>query len=156
MSTRSIDVDKEELEEMNEQISKVMSSDAFLEQLRIVVDADKDERLDVAMEHLTPEAMKKAGVDLPKGTRISSRYFEGSDVQPVELGEIRNRPNLMTEMHKVNPTIFGDLRRRDPKLINELIQTAQPIGGPSGEDFVTVCASAGLGGTVCVSVGGDV
>lgn len=156
MPNGRITIDERKLRQYSEEFAEVVSSDAFLEQLKRVAEAPEDERLGLAAQRLTPEALRAEGIDLPDATRISSRYFEGSDVPVIELGELRDRPNVVTELNRTNPGILDELRTRNPILLDELARLPE-FGRPTGEDFLTVCASVGTPGVpVCVTVGGEV
>lgn len=145
---------KEQLVELNQQLSKAMTDPVVLKELdRISEISDSDERLRRARENLTPEALRKKGVDLPDRTRLSTRYFEqpGTETLSVKLGD-PEKPRIVDLIARERPDYYERLQER-PDLLSELSQLDPMIS----ELGITICASVGTPFVpVCVTVGDEV
>lgn len=73
-----VELDIEALRAQAEQNCQLMASAYFLGAWQDVVAHPDSERGARGRERLTPAALRKGGIDVPEGLRISSRYFEKS------------------------------------------------------------------------------
>ncbi|MFE9328209.1 hypothetical protein ACIHDR_43520 [Nocardia sp. NPDC052278] len=77
-------VAKKLLDATNEMIA-TLSSPAFVAAMKKLKKTSVDKRLEVASKILTPTALAAAGVKLPSGMRVTSRYFEQGDPDIIEV-----------------------------------------------------------------------
>ena len=95
--------DPEELRKLTDQILRSVTSQQFLDQVQAVEDAPTDQKLVAASARLTPDTLRRAGVDLPEGVRVSSRYFEEGLGVPVELADGKAGENIVNALNRVRP-----------------------------------------------------
>lgn len=148
------ELDPERLTEITNQMVEAITSPPYVEAMRAVKAAEGSQRLEEAMERLTPDALRKQGVKLPEDMRISSRFFEAG-FKPVELGEPIGTRNLLTELRVTDPEAFrriNKIRVINPHLHEELIHRLIPDERLSP---VALCGCAcGGAATVCGGAGG--
>lgn len=140
-------LDRGYLKERTDEILRSATSPEFLAQLEEVRSAPKEQRIDEAAKRLTPDAMRKAGVNLPEGVRISSRYFEEGEDFDIELGDIGGRIAIVPALNQIQPGFLDRLRGERPDLFKQLV--GHPYLGPSD---LSVCVCVGAG--PCLGIGG--
>lgn len=136
------------LEETNK-IAESITSAEFLDQLEAVRRMPSEARIGEAAKRLTPDAMREAGVDLPTGVRISSRYFEEGDDYQIELGDIEGRIPVVPALEELKPGFLDELRHESPDLFKQLAAERLPVGKAEGW---SACVCVGKG--ICAGIGG--
>jgi len=106
----------------------------------------EERRIDEAAKRLTPDALRRAGVALPEGARISSRYFEEGETFSIELGDISGRIPVVPAISELQPGLLDKLRIERPDLFNQLV--SQPYARANGR---CVCIGAGA----CLGIGDE-
>lgn len=149
------ELDPQRLREITEQMLRAMTSPEFVEQLQAVRNARGDRQLAEASQRLTPEALREAGVDLPDGMRISSRYFEEDYDFPIELGDIGDGPNIVNALNEAQPGLLDDLKDEHPEAFRKIVTVDSDGVMPTGEPGVLAGCCGGGGATVCGCCGGD-
>jgi hypothetical protein len=142
------------LREITNRMVDAVTSPQFIEAMRAVRAAPEDRRLVEASRRLAPDALRAAGVPLPNGVRISSRYFEQGR-EPVECGDWPDgRANVLNFLNEVQPGLMDRLRTEAPEVFRQLSAPATISGsaGPTARP-VAGCCGAG-GGSVCGCCGG--
>ena len=142
-------LDSESLRKESDKILRSLTSPQFLEQLEEVRRTPPDRRIAEATRRLTPEALRKAGVDLPEGVRLSSRYFEEGEDFNIELGERPGQIAVVPAIEDVQPGFLDKLRRERPDLFNQLVRQPNFAGGLTSW---SVCGC--VGGGFCGGIGG--
>lgn len=92
MAHEMLDVDR--LRIITSEIIVALISPPFVEAMRTMRSTPEHERLRVAAQILSTEALRSKGVPLPADMRITSRYFE-TGVQTIEVSdspEVGQRP----------------------------------------------------------------
>jgi len=142
-------LDRESLRQSTDQILKSVTSPEFLAQLEAVRRIPRERRIEEAAKRLTPDAMRAAGISLPEGVRISSRYFEEGEDFNIELGETRGRIPVVPALTEIQPGFLDKLRAERPDLFKQLVAHPLPAGD---ETSWSACVCVGAG--VCVGIGG--
>jgi hypothetical protein len=70
------DLDPDHLQKVTAEMIETITSPAFVEAMRKMKAAPADQKLSEGARLLNPDTLRKAGVPLPDGMRITSRYFE--------------------------------------------------------------------------------
>jgi hypothetical protein len=70
------EIDPKRLTKITADMIAAITSPAYVEAMNTLKKTPMEKRLAVATKLLTPDALRKKGVKLPEGMRISSRYFE--------------------------------------------------------------------------------
>lgn len=143
------------MREQTEQNCRLLKSEAFLSQLQAVIDSREGQRIDEAAKRLTPQALREAGVQLPKGLRVSSRYFEPELKRPLELGDVYERVNLVGTLAELSPGILSKLREQEPDLLDNLTERLEPRR-PGDIGPLAACGGIGVSvpaGGVCACFG---
>ena len=79
--------DAKDLKAKTDEMIKAISSPAFVAAMRQLRNTPVAERLVKGAELLNPATLAAAGVPLPKGMRITSRYFEPGQTSVLEVDE---------------------------------------------------------------------
>lgn len=145
----TVRLERESLIEETEEVLKSVTSAEFLDQLEAVRRVPRESRISEAAKRLTPAAMRKAGVDLPEGVRLSSRYFEEGDDFSIELGDVEGQIPVVPALEELQPDFLDKLRSDRPDLFKQLVGQPLTVGG---ETSWSACVCVGAG--VCVGVGG--
>ena len=144
-----MNLDRESLRQSTDEILRSVTSPEFLAQLEAVRRIPRERRIEEAAKRLTPTAMRAAGVNLPEGIRISSRYFEEGEDFNIELGERHGRVPVVPALADMQPGFLDKLRSDRPDLFKQLVTHPLPAGD---ETSWSACACVGAG--VCVGIGG--
>jgi hypothetical protein len=142
-------LERDALKESVNELLKSVTSPEFLAQLEDVRRIPRERRIDEATKRLTPSAMRQAGIKLPDGIRISSRYFEEGDDFTIELGDVTDRIPVVPAINEIQPGFLDKLRMERPDLFRQLV--GQPYWN-GGTLSWSACACVGAG--VCVGIGG--
>ena len=141
--------DAEKLRAMTNEIIEAITSDEFLSRMESMREATLQERLEMAQKLLSVEGLRKAGVDLPEGMRISSRYFE-EDVGVFEFGNVRefdeqNAEVLATSSEKLAGVSLevASMRTEDARLLCVLSTGNVVMGTCGGAGAASICACGG-------------
>lgn len=137
-----------DLRDQSEKILKAVTSPEFLAQLEFVRNAPPGERLVEASNRLTPDALRAAGVDIPSGVRISSRYFEDGSDTSIELADTLSGTNIVNALNATRPGLLDDLRLRNPDVFRRIVSEPHSVRDNAG-----LCVCVG-GAGVCVGIGG--
>jgi hypothetical protein len=86
------DLLREEINKMTE----ALTHPAYVDAMKNVRNAPRDERLVVGSRLLNPDALRAQGVLLPENMRISSRYFDEDNPQGAEFGTPRGLDSKAT------------------------------------------------------------
>lgn len=113
-------LEKEALKKQTEKNAKLLMSEEFLTQLDAILNAPEGERIDEAAKRLTPEALRKAGVPVPEGLRISSRYFEPGLKRPLQFGDTNERMNALNVIAESSPGILSQLKKLNPEALDRI------------------------------------
>ena len=81
------EIDPARLKKITAEMIAALTSPGYVQAMATLKQTPLDKRLSVAAKLLTPDALKKAGVPLPAGMRISSRYFEPSSPTVIRVGD---------------------------------------------------------------------
>ncbi len=141
----------ESMSAATKEMVEAITHPSYVEAMRILKSAPKEKRLSEAMKRLTPEALREKGVPLPKGMRISSRYFE-PDIPPVEMGELSSGDrSILKQIGERDPGILDRLRAKEPDVFKELaaIDLREDVIDP-----LALCVCACGGGGICGGAGG--
>jgi hypothetical protein len=138
------DDDKTKLRNATQAIIDALTAPEYVAALQAVKDAPMEKRLLEATQRLTPDALRKAGVKLPDGMRISSRYFESDLPKPLDFGDFAGgKPNPLAKLSTANPGLLDDLRANNP-----LALTAFSDESASGGNMSDL-PMAKIGGCTC-------
>ena len=138
------DPDVARLRKETQEIIDALTSPAYVAALRAVKAAPESKRLLEASKRLTPDALRKQGVAVPEGMRISSRYFEKGFPQPIEFGDRADgKPNPVAALNESNPGLLDEMRSNNPELFKVIASDETPP--PSGNNFTL----ASIGGCAC-------
>ncbi len=149
-------LDKDELRQQTERNCELLKSEAFLEQLDAILNAPEGERIDEAARRLTPKALRSAGVELPKGVRVSSRYFESRLKRPLEFGDVEERVNAVTALAEISPGVLEKMHSLDPDVLERInIPGRAELPGRGDVGPLAACAGVGVraGVGVCACFG---
>ncbi|SFV37033.1 hypothetical protein [Hyphomicrobium facile] len=153
---------KARLRDETQSIIDALTAPAYVAALRAVKAAPVEKRLLEATKRLTPEALRREGVNLPEGMRISSRYFESDLPKPLELGDLPDgRPNPLIKLSVSNPGLLDDLRANNPAALAALLSDSHTnLGNVTELPMVRFggchCGGGtlpGIGGTACGGAG---
>ncbi|WP_347138856.1 hypothetical protein [Paracoccus sp. SSK6] len=75
------------MKEMTDSIIDAITSEPFLKRMEEIRKLPMEERLMRARDILSVDGLREAGVSMPEGMRISSRYFE-EDLGVLEFGNV--------------------------------------------------------------------
>lgn len=89
-------IDPDFLKAHTDKIIAAITSPAYVEAMKKLRGTPSEMRRALAEKILTPDALRAAGVPLPAGMRISSRYFQSDFPESIELGDMNIRPNMET------------------------------------------------------------
>jgi hypothetical protein len=156
-------LDPEFLRKTTQDLIEALTSPAYVEALVAVREAPKEKRLVEASRRLTPDGLRKLGVPIPPGMRISSRYFETGfpDSIDVQLGDPqKGGVNLINALNEVKPGLLDSLHINNPEIYEELVTRTdidlptarfklctcggRTVSGPLGIGHGTVCGGAGV------------
>jgi hypothetical protein len=145
-------VTRERLKKMTDEIIEAITSDEFMSRMAQLRTASLDKRLETAQSLLSVDGLRKAGVNLPDGMRISSRYFE-ENVGTFEFGNV----SVLEELQKVDPGFVTTLRAQKLEIYRNLVTghsttTTAACESASGHTVMGTCGGAGAG-TVCACGG---
>ncbi len=101
--TNDGEFDSARLRQMTDQMIDAITSPGFVEAMRQLRQAPVEQRLAQGAKLLNPAKLRTAGVPLPDGMRITSRYFEPGKPEVIEVPE-GGRPRRVTRS-----TIKGDV-----------------------------------------------
>lgn len=124
----------EELKKMTDSIIEAITSDEFLERMEEIRKSSIDDRLLRARDLLSIDGLRQAGVNLPDGMRVSSRYFE----EGVGLIEFGNIDELHTSIADTYDPIITLKDGSSAKHAGPII-----MGTCGGAGAGTVCACGG-------------
>jgi len=79
------DIDVKQLKKITDELIAAISSPPFVAAMKKIKQTPMDKRLAYASRHLTPAVLARAGVKLPKGMRVTSRYFEPGSPDIIEV-----------------------------------------------------------------------
>lgn len=85
------DIDPLKLKKDTDQLISAISSPQFVAAMKRMKETPMAERLALASKTLTPSALTEAGVNLPKGMRVTSRYFEPGSPDIIEVDAFGSR-----------------------------------------------------------------
>ncbi len=80
-------MDRVKLERQMHDIVEMITHPEFVEAMRNMKAADPNERQEVGRQTLTPNALKERGVPMPENMRITSRYFEASPPEIIDVNQ---------------------------------------------------------------------
>lgn len=146
-----MELNREALIERSNEVLQAVTSPEFLAQLEAVRAVPVEHRLAEAARRLTPDAMRRAGVRLPEGIRISSRYFEEGQNFNIELGDIPRRISVVPAIMEIDPDFLDKLRVARPDVFTHIV-TEPPFAGDDLTNRWSVCGCAG--GGFCGGIGG--
>jgi hypothetical protein len=129
-------IDPERLRALTEKILKTVLQPALLEQLKKAQSAPGSEFFTEASKRLTPAALRAAGIDVPPGVRISSRYFDDGTVTSSAVIDTKGGETIVQNITSQFPAASGQQ------------QSGSKAGGPSAGPSQPVTAAGG-----CVGVG---
>ncbi|MDL5363417.1 hypothetical protein [Halalkalicoccus sp. NIPERK01] len=138
--------DREQVEKTLSEVLEVITSREYIDQMNKVREAPVDERLAAGAKYLTPEALREAGVDVPEGFRISSRYFDEELGRELEFGQPYEQPNVITRLSDIEPDFLDRIRIKDPALFDEMIELPEqpsPMAACGCGGAFSVCGGAG-------------
>jgi hypothetical protein len=144
-----MNLDRDSLKKESEKILGCVTNPRFLEQLEEIRRVPRDRRIGEAAKRLTPDALRKAGVDVPEGVRLSSRYFEQGEDFNIELGELPGRIPVVPAIESIQPGFLDRLRVERPDLFSQLVRDPQFAGSATSW---SVCGC--VGGGFCAGIGG--
>ncbi len=155
-------LDAERLRSITTEMIEALTSPEYLEQVQAVREAPEEERLVEASNRLSVDALRAAGVRLPRDMRISSRYFEESFPSAVEFGDTPGaEPNVVNELNRIRPGWLDEVRHKDPEIFERLVAIDRPpalggLGSPTDNlpQGWGACAGGGAA-TVCGCAGGS-
>ena len=121
------ELDVSRLEKISADMITAITSPPFVAAMHALKSTPMEKRLEVATRLLTPSALSKAGVELPKGMRITSQSSEPGSSEVIEVDEKgASLNNVLNDVH-LPGGVFGGW--------------ACACGGAA-----TVCGGAGGGG----------
>jgi hypothetical protein len=130
-----------------QKIIDALTAPAYVAALRAVKDAPIDKRLLEASNRLTPDALRKQGVPIPEGMRISSRYFEKGLPASINFGDLPDgSPNPLNALNESNPGLLDKLRSSNKEAFASLISNETT----KGDDKLVLAA---FGGCHCGGIG---
>ena len=145
-------VTRERLRKMTDEIIEAITSDEFMRRMNQLKTAPLEERLETARGLLSVDGLRQAGVDLPEGMRVSSRYFE-ENVGTFEFGN----SDVVAELQTAAPGFVEKLRAEKPEVFKRLVSgpsttTTAACLTADGHTVMGSCGGAGAG-TVCACGG---
>ncbi len=147
-----MDLDRASLKKKTDEMLEALANPAFLEQIEAMQQLPLEQRMEEAAKRLTPAALKRAGIDLPEGGRLSTRYFE--EDFSVDMTEEEARVSVTPQFSETQPDSLVRLRTEHPDLFRPL--SRKPTKDIPEPDAWSIClcggASAGLG--ICLGAGG--
>ncbi|HEX6376775.1 MAG TPA: hypothetical protein VFZ91_13770 [Allosphingosinicella sp.] len=126
-------ISPDHLRAQSDAIVRAVTDPRFKERVDAVLGAAPGKQFSLAKKTLTPAALKKAGIGLPEGVRISSRYFEEVGGKAKELGAT------------------GLQNRASARALAARIAAGQHVGISDMASW-SVCVCVGV--AACVGVGG--
>ncbi|HJP60217.1 MAG TPA: hypothetical protein VJ865_09460 [Gemmatimonadaceae bacterium] len=91
----------EKLRKITNDMIDTLSSPAFVAAMTQLKKTPMDKRLAVASKTLTPTALAAAGVKLPPGMRVTSRYFEQGS--PADIIEVTDHGAALRHVSSIPP-----------------------------------------------------
>ena len=79
------EVNAKMLTQITNELIAAISSEPFVAAMKKLKETPLEQRLDLARNTLTPTILKQAGVKLPSGMRVTSRYFEPGSPDVIEV-----------------------------------------------------------------------
>lgn len=151
MTTSKGKVDPDELRRAAQDLVNLVTSPEFMKQVQAVSQAEESSRLTEAAKRLTPTALRQAGLQLPKYTRISSRYFEeGRRARELKFIDQQASEDILQLLNKARPGILDRIDETDPDLLDKLNEISD--GGESMG--ACICAGGSIGGVGGCAGGG--
>ena len=139
----------EQLKKMTNEIVDALTSDEFMGRMRALRKVSAEERIEMAEKLLNVEALGAAGVDLPEGMRVSSRYFE-EDVGTFEFGNV----DIVGEIKRLDSSFLESLKVNKPELYKKLVTTSfsttASIACAEKFEGTTIMGTCGGGGAFSV------
>jgi hypothetical protein len=158
-------LDPEQLRRETGRMIDALTDPRYVAAVRAVRAAPDDERLAEATRQLSSEGLRKLGVPIPEGMRLSSRYFEPGLPGEIELGDSpAGERNMISTLNEAAPGLLDRLRVNEPDLFKALavsddrMMTAEGDLEPLG---IMHCACGGgsipgpFHGSVCSGAGVD-
>lgn len=90
-SARDHEFDVKRLREKTDEMITAITAPAFVEAMRQLKNTPVKDRLATGAKLLKPDALRAAGVKLPRDMRITSRYFEPGKAAVIEVGDLGAR-----------------------------------------------------------------
>lgn len=84
-------------------IIRAVANPKFIERVNAVLSAPPAKQFGLASKTLSPKALVEAGIRVPEGVRVSSRYFEEPGGKAREIGSI-GRPRIRPGQGPLIPT----------------------------------------------------
>jgi hypothetical protein len=132
-----------QLQKITAEMIAAISSAPFVMAMRQLKSTPKSERLDLAAEILTPDALRHQGVPLPENMRITSRYFE------------RGNPSTIGTPNIIEANDYGAFLTTGANPLDPVAAGLAPVLSTTNRGRRTTCACAcGGAGTVCGGAGG--
>jgi hypothetical protein len=142
------EIEHQRLREQTDRMIDALTDPTYIEAVRVVRSAPDGERLTEATRQLSPDGLRRAGVPIPDGMRISSRYFEPGLPGEVELGDASPTGETVNVLNQVAPGLLDRLRVEQPELFARLAVEDEPMKKkPDNGDGTTLglyhCACGG-------------
>jgi hypothetical protein len=119
-------IDPKALRNETDRMIDAITDPRYVEAVRAVRRAPDDERLAEATRQLSPDGLRRQGVPIPEGMRLSSRYFEPGLPSEVELGDVEPTGNVVNTLNEVAPGLLNRLRVEQPGLFIRLAESDDP------------------------------
>ena len=144
-------LNKKELKKQTDDIVNAVTSDKFLKELKGIWSAEDNMRLNEAATRFSKENLSKLGIDIPKYTRISTRYFEENQDYQVDFGETFEEGNLLSLLNNAKPGLLDEIRKSNPEEFKKLVKRQNELLQMESQGGLCVC----VGAVICIGVGGD-
>ncbi len=141
-------IDPERLRALTEKILQTVLQPALLDQLQETLKAPPGEFFVEASKRLTPSALRAAGIEIPNGVRISSRYFEDGTVTSSAMADTEAGETIVTSIKSRFPGPLDQLKKENPNAYRRLVEKATAGAAAGG------CVGVGVPPGVCACVGG--
>lgn len=116
------ELDARQMQEAADELIEALASEEFRKRLQKVKDAPQEEKLEEASRQLNPESLREVGVPFPEGARVSSRFFEESSGEMLELGNIPGETNVLNELNKSRPGFLDEIRHENPGVYRKIVR----------------------------------
>src|SRR5688572_9247342 len=140
-------IDPERLRALTEKILRTVLQPALLEQLKQAQSAPGAEFFAEASKRLTPAALRAAGIDVPPGVRISSRYFDDGSVTSSAVIDTKGGETILSTIQSQFPASLGQ-QQSGPKADRRPADPAHPVTAAGG------CVGVGVPPGFCACIGG--